>query len=118
MPTLNPLLLLAERGQSVWLDYISRELVIGSELGRLITEDNVTGLTSNGEPNIDGIRNAARMVRVGLSRLQADAVVMNPTDSMYLDLSVDAMGRYRIGDPFGQVAGAGPRPSSHAPTPL
>jgi transaldolase/glucose-6-phosphate isomerase len=47
MPTLNPLLLLAERGQSVWLDYISRELVIGSELTRLIAEDNVTGLTSN-----------------------------------------------------------------------
>ena len=75
-----------------------------------IQTSNVTGLTSNGEPNIDGIRNAARLVRVGLSRLQADAVVMNPTDSMYLDLSVDLQGRYRIGDPFAQVAGAGPRP--------
>jgi HK97 family phage major capsid protein len=75
-----------------------------------IQTSNVTGLTSNGEPNIDGIRNAARLVRVGLSRLQADAIVMNPTDSMYLDLSVDLQGRYRIGDPFGQVAGAGPRP--------
>ena len=47
MPTPNPLQLLAERGQSVWLDYISRELVIGSELTRLVAEDNVTGLTSN-----------------------------------------------------------------------
>ena len=36
MPTPNPLQLLAERGQSVWLDYISRELVIGSELTRLV----------------------------------------------------------------------------------
>ncbi len=47
MPATNPLQQLAERGQSVWLDYISRELVTGPELGRMITEDNVTGLTSN-----------------------------------------------------------------------
>ena len=75
----------------------------------ILTSD-VVGLHSNGEPNIDGIRNAARMIRVGLSRLVADAFVMNPTDSMYLDLSVDQLGRYRAGDPFAQVAGAGPRP--------
>lgn len=43
----NPLQRLGERGQSVWLDYISRELVSGPELARLISEDNVTGLTSN-----------------------------------------------------------------------
>ena len=43
----NPLQKLAARGQSVWLDYISRELVTGPELRRLLTEDNVTGLTSN-----------------------------------------------------------------------
>ena len=47
MPATNPLQRLAERGQSVWLDYISRELVTGPELTRLIAEDNVTGLTSN-----------------------------------------------------------------------
>ncbi|MGD1034459.1 MAG: bifunctional transaldolase/phosoglucose isomerase [Candidatus Dormibacteria bacterium] len=47
MPATNPLQQLAERGQSVWLDYISRELVTGPELGRLIAESNVTGLTSN-----------------------------------------------------------------------
>ncbi len=43
----NPLQKLAEHGQSVWLDYISRELVTGPELRRLLTEDSVTGLTSN-----------------------------------------------------------------------
>jgi HK97 family phage major capsid protein len=75
-----------------------------------IQTSDVTGLTTDGEPNIDAIRNAARLVRVGLSRLTADAIAMNPTDSMYLDLTVDGEGRYRIGDPFGQAAGAGPRP--------
>src|SRR5258708_523776 len=43
----NPLQLLAEHGQSVWLDYISRELVTTDRLQRYIDEDNVTGLTSN-----------------------------------------------------------------------
>jgi transaldolase/glucose-6-phosphate isomerase len=47
MPAANPLQKLGERGQSVWLDYISRELVTGPELERLIAEDNVTGMTSN-----------------------------------------------------------------------
>jgi HK97 family phage major capsid protein len=75
-----------------------------------IQTSDVTGLTSDGEPNIDGIRNAARLVKVGLSRLTADAIVMNPTDSMYLDLTVDGESRYRVGDPFSQAVGAGPRP--------
>jgi transaldolase / glucose-6-phosphate isomerase len=43
----NPLQKLAEHGQSVWLDYISRELVTSGQLERYIQEDNVTGLTSN-----------------------------------------------------------------------
>src|SRR5829696_3741325 len=38
---------LAERGQSVWVDFLSRELVHGGELRRLIDEDAVTGITSN-----------------------------------------------------------------------
>lgn len=75
-----------------------------------ILQLNVTGLTSGGEPNIDGIRDAARKIRVGVSRLKADGIVMNPTDSMYLDLSTTSQGIYRIGDPFSVDAAAGPRP--------
>src|SRR5947209_14908980 len=43
----NPLQRLAEHGQSVWLDYISRELIGSGELERMTREENVTGLTSN-----------------------------------------------------------------------
>ncbi len=43
----NPLQKLAEHGQSVWLDFISRELVTSGELERMMREDNVTGMTSN-----------------------------------------------------------------------
>jgi transaldolase/glucose-6-phosphate isomerase len=43
----NPLQELAANGQSVWLDYISRDLLTSGELERMIAEDNVTGMTSN-----------------------------------------------------------------------
>jgi transaldolase len=42
----NPLLRLRELGQSVWLDYIRRDLFEG-ELDRLIEEDGLAGMTSN-----------------------------------------------------------------------
>src|SRR5262249_32757261 len=38
---------LAARGQSVWIDLLSRELVHSGELKRLVEESSVTGLTSN-----------------------------------------------------------------------
>jgi transaldolase len=42
----NPLQQLAELGQSVWLDYIHRDLFAG-QLRRLIEQDALTGMTSN-----------------------------------------------------------------------
>ena len=44
---MNPLHQLADRGQSIWLDNISRGLIAGGELQRLIQLDGVTGVTSN-----------------------------------------------------------------------
>src|ERR1700722_7905001 len=38
---------LSARGQSVWLDFISRELVTTDQLEHRVAEENVTGLTSN-----------------------------------------------------------------------
>lgn len=37
----------AERGQSIWLDNLRRDLVSSGELQRLVDEDSVTGVTSN-----------------------------------------------------------------------
>ena len=47
MTTPNPLRLLNEHGQSVWLDNLSRTLIESGELGRLIREDGISGITSN-----------------------------------------------------------------------
>jgi transaldolase len=38
---------LAERGQSIWFDTLSRDLVHSGELKRMMNEDAVTGVTSN-----------------------------------------------------------------------
>src|SRR5436305_3833286 len=43
----NPLLLLQKHGQSIWLDYIRRNLITSGELKRLIDEDGLRGMTSN-----------------------------------------------------------------------
>ena len=44
---MNPLGKLQKEGQSLWLDYIRRNLVTGGELSRLVTEDGLRGVTSN-----------------------------------------------------------------------
>ena len=44
---MNPLQQLRELGQSIWLDYIRRDLITSGELERMVTEDGVTGITSN-----------------------------------------------------------------------
>jgi transaldolase/glucose-6-phosphate isomerase len=43
----NPLKDLLKFGQSVWLDYIRRDLLTDGELKRLIEEDGLRGMTSN-----------------------------------------------------------------------
>src|SRR5215467_12997569 len=43
----NPLKDLLKFGQSVWLDYIRRDLITSGELNRLIDEDGLRGMTSN-----------------------------------------------------------------------
>jgi transaldolase/glucose-6-phosphate isomerase len=43
----NPLKELLKHGQSVWLDYIRRNLITSGELKRLIEEDGLRGMTSN-----------------------------------------------------------------------
>ncbi len=44
---MNRLHQLEQLGQSLWLDYIHRKLLLSGELQRLVVEDGVSGLTSN-----------------------------------------------------------------------
>jgi transaldolase len=44
---MNRLKLLHDAGQSIWLDFIDREMLRNGELERRIAEDSLTGMTSN-----------------------------------------------------------------------
>ena len=44
---MNSLKQLRECGQSIWLDYIRRDLITSGEFQRLVEEDGVHGVTSN-----------------------------------------------------------------------
>ncbi len=47
MMNANPLKTLGTFGQSIWLDYIRRDLITSGQLRRLIEEDGLRGMTSN-----------------------------------------------------------------------
>jgi len=43
----NPLKALLSYGQSMWLDYIRRDLITSGSLKKMIDEDGLRGMTSN-----------------------------------------------------------------------
>ena len=43
----NPLFALEAFGQSIWIDFIRREIISSGELAHLIEEDGISGVTSN-----------------------------------------------------------------------
>ncbi len=45
--TQNPLLKVQEFGQSIWLDYIRRDMLVSGELQQLVDDDGLRGVTSN-----------------------------------------------------------------------
>jgi transaldolase / glucose-6-phosphate isomerase len=78
----NPLKQLQTFGQSIWLDYIRRDLLKGGELQRLINDDGLRGMTSN--PSI--FEKA-----IGESALYQDFL-----DSFADRADLDAKGRYEM----------------------
>ncbi|MBG8553432.1 transaldolase [Hymenobacter guriensis] len=44
---MNPLVAIKQHGQSIWLDYIRRNILVNGELSRLLAEDGLRGVTSN-----------------------------------------------------------------------
>jgi transaldolase/glucose-6-phosphate isomerase len=78
----NPLKQLQTFGQSIWLDYIRRDLLKGGELQRLIDDDGLRGMTSN--PSI--FEKA-----IGESTLYQDFL-----DTFSNRADLDAKGRYEL----------------------
>lgn len=59
---------------------------------------NLTGLGDLA--NLEGIRTARRMARLGVGRIPPTFVIVHPIDSEEFDFLKDNEGRYRAGDPF------------------
>ena len=70
-PRLNPLLRLHALGQRVWLDNLSRTLLLEGTLQKLITEDLIAGVTSNPSIFFKAISESP-YYREALQRLRAD----------------------------------------------
>src|ERR1700692_495838 len=77
----NPLIQLQNFGQSIWLDYIRRDLIQSGELQRLITEDGLRGMTSN--PSI-------------FEKSIAGGQYQDFLDSLAGRTDLDAKGRYEL----------------------
>jgi len=77
----NPLVQLQNFGQSVWLDYIRRDLLKDGELQRLITQDGLRGMTSN--PSI-------------FEKAIAGGQYQDFLDSLAGRADLDAKGRYEL----------------------
>ena len=78
----NPLTQLQTFGQSIWLDYIRRDLLKGGELQRLITEDGLRGMTSN--------------PAIFEKAIAGSAQYQDFLDSLAARTDLDAKGRYEL----------------------
>lgn len=64
---------LLAHGQSPWLDYISRDLLESGELGRMVRDQEITGVTSN--PTIfDKAITGSRAYDTALAKARADGI--------------------------------------------
>ena len=76
---MNPLRSVSDLGQSIWLDYIRRDLLLTGGLHRLVAEDGLGGVTSNPaifEKAIAGSPLYADAVRALLDQGDADALAL------------------------------------------
>jgi len=82
--TMNPLYTLTQSGQAAWLDYIRRDILDDGTLARYISDNCVTGLTSN--PSIfDKAISGGDLYDDSMSGVDAE--------SIFFDLAIDDLSR-------------------------
>jgi HK97 family phage major capsid protein len=64
---------------------------------------NLTGVTQAPFINIDGLRDAIRLVRTGAAFAEPNGIVMNPVDAAKLDEAKDTQARYLGQGPFSPI---------------
>ncbi|HJO16546.1 MAG TPA: transaldolase [Phycisphaerales bacterium] len=82
--TMNPLYTLTQAGQAAWLDYIRRDILDDGTLARYISDNSVTGLTSN--PSIFD-------KAISGSDLYDDSMTGTDAEAIFFDLAIDDLSR-------------------------
>src|SRR5882672_3722806 len=80
---------LHERGQSLWLDNITRDLLESGTLKRYIDELSVTGLTSNPTIFDHAIKNSAAYDAVIRTKVRSGI----SAEALFFELALDDLGR-------------------------
>jgi transaldolase/glucose-6-phosphate isomerase len=94
--TANPLHELAAQGQSVWLDYIRRDLIESGGLAQLVTSGELRGMTSNPaifEKAIAGSREYDRLLEAALRETRDPAGVYERLAVRDIQDAADALRR-------------------------
>ena len=84
----NPLVKIQEYGQSIWLDFIRRDMLVSGELKRLIDEDGLRGMTSN--PAI--FEKAITETPDYVSAIRGLVLEGKNTEAIYQNLAIDDIG--------------------------
>src|SRR3954466_8095196 len=75
---MNPLLALADHGQSHWLDSLTREALRSGDLARRVRHDGLRGVTSNPKTFCDSVLNdslyAEELERLALQGLSTEQI--------------------------------------------
>ena len=85
----NPLLTIQKFGQSIWLDFIDRKMIMSGKLKRLIEDDGIRGVTSNPKIFNDAIAEGEEYE----SDIRAMAEKHKSTAEIYQALTVDDIRR-------------------------
>ena len=85
----NPLLRIQQFGQSIWLDYIDRRMILSGKLKKLIENDGIRGVTSNPKIFKDAISEGAEYEE----EIRSLAEKGKLTEEIYQALTVDDIRR-------------------------
>jgi len=102
----SPLSRLQEYGQSIWLDTISRQLIVTGDFQRLVEEDNVSGVTSNPTIFDKAIEGSAAYDQALLALLAADPAASTPSLLEKLEIQDIQMAADILRPVYDHVSGA------------
>jgi transaldolase len=90
--SITPLHRLAAHGQSVWIDFLSRDLLRGGELACMMREDAVSGVTSNPTSFANALSGGdaydEQIAELSASAIAEEGIGATPTERIFFELAL------------------------------